>query len=789
MERPSTRGFAGVQTTTLFSGYTVLCSTPGGVVRGGLDGLYYRDARVLSTYRLTIGGRAPELVSAVQPESDSWSAVLRIASVGGTAIGPGLPQDTLEVLLGRAVGPGLVETIRLRNHSAIPSRTDVRIEVDADFADIAEAGHARIQEGTVRRDIDGERQRLQLGYAVSVGTRRDERGLRLDVLESSSPATIESTGIAFDVDLAPGGAWAATIRLSPLDGRLWRERGVEGPDGRDRQRSAWRRRRVAIDGAERLSGPFERAADDLFDLRNWELEQQILGRTDGARWILNAGIPMFTGVFGRDVLTAGWQAAMLGPRALAGALDVVAASQADRDDPWRDAEPGKLIHEQRSGPLAALGLTPRDAYYGSQTTPAMFVLALSELWHWTGDADVLRRHLPVVRRAMEWACRFGDLDGDGFLEYRKRLPVGLRNQAWKDFDEAIRYPDGGSIVEGPVATVEEQAFYVLALERMAEILIALGDDDEADTHLRRATELRDRFHGAYWMPEAGFYAIALDGRKQQVRSIASNPGHALGTGIPRDVAESVADRLLAPDLFSGWGVRSLSEDHPSYNPFAYHLGCVWPVEQATFALGLKRYGLDRHLERLAEGMFDAAFASPIGRLPEALDGPWTGCGPCAGPISDCERAPGVVLERADPARSDHARPVPVRAVAYPGHRAASAACLGARADGDRAAGGRLRHRPALPAQGRWVRLLARHPTPRSVDRRRRKPAGRCRQRQPPGTARGGGSGSSTRSACPGRAPGDRPDPSITMTRQSNVAPEGPTWRGSRRLGESPRACV
>lgn len=620
MERPSTRGFAGVQTTTLFSGYTVLCSTPGGVVRGGLDGLYYRDARVLSTYRLTIGGRAPELVSAVQPESDSWSAVLRIASVGGTAIGPGLPQDTLEVLLGRAVGPGLVETIRLRNHSAIPSRTDVRIEVDADFADIAEAGHARIQEGTVRRDIDGERQRLQLGYAVSVGTRRDERGLRLDVLESSSPATIESTGIAFDVDLAPGGAWAATIRLSPLDGRLWRERGVEGPDGRDRQRSAWRRRRVAIDGVERLSGPFERAADDLFDLRNWELEQQILGRTDGARWILNAGIPMFTGVFGRDVLTAGWQAAMLGPRALAGALDVVAASQADRDDPWRDAEPGKLIHEQRSGPLAALGLTPRDAYYGTQTTPAMFVLALSELWHWTGDADVLRRHLPVVRRAMEWARQFGDLDGDGFLEYRKRSPVGLRNQAWKDSDEAIRYPDG-SIVEGPVATVEEQAFYVLALERMAEILIALGDDDEADTHLRRATELRDRFHGAYWMPEAGFYAIALDGRKQQVRSIASNPGHALGTGIvPRDVAESVADRLLAPDLFSGWGVRSLSEDHPSYNPFAYHLGCVWPVEQATFALGLKRYGLDRHLERLAEGMFDAAFASPIGRLPEALTG-------------------------------------------------------------------------------------------------------------------------------------------------------------------------
>jgi glycogen debranching enzyme len=329
---------------------------------------------------------------------------------------------------------------------------------------------------------------------------------------------------------------------------------------------------------------------------------------------------MFTGVFGRDVITAGWQSAMLGPRALAGALDAVAASQADRDDGWRDAEPGKLIHEQRSGPLAALGLTPRDAYYGSQTTPAMFVLALSEIWHWTGDDEYLQRHLDAARRAMDWARRFGDLDGDGFLEYRKRSPQGLRNQAWKDSDEAIRYPDG-SIVDGPVATVEEQAFYVLALERMAEILIATGYDDEADANLRQARELRRRFHEAYWMPEDGFYAIALDGRKERVRTIASNAGHALGTGVvPRALAGRVADRLLTSDLFSGWGVRSLSADHPSYNPFAYHLGCVWPVEQATFALGLKRYGLDRHLDRLVEGMFAAASASPNGRLPEALTG-------------------------------------------------------------------------------------------------------------------------------------------------------------------------
>jgi glycogen debranching enzyme len=220
---------------------------------------------------------------------------------------------------------------------------------------------------------------------------------------------------------------------------------------------------------------------------------------------------------------------------------------------------------------------------------------------------------------MDWALRYGDRDGDGFLEYERRSPEGLRNQGWKDSDEAIRWPDGAP-VDGPVATVEEQAFHVLSLQRMAEVFVALGDDDRAEASLDRAADLRDRWDRAFWVPEQGFYALALDGTKRPVPTIASNPGHALGTGIvPRDRARAVADRLLEPDLFSGWGVRSLSSDHPSYNPFAYHLGSVWPVEQATFALGFKRYGLDEHVDRLAGAMLDAAVVER-GRIREA----WTG---------------------------------------------------------------------------------------------------------------------------------------------------------------------
>jgi glycogen debranching enzyme len=410
----------------------------------------------------------------------------------------------------------------------------------------------------------------------------------VSVESAVSPVQVDPAGLRFAVDLAPGRTWQASLRFTPIDPG---GRPIDDPlpaDRRLRQRRAWRRSRPTLDAIARLREPFDRAADDLFELRNPDLEARFTGHTRGARWVLNAGIPMFTGLFGRDTITAGWQSMLLGPRAALGALDAVAATQATGDDPWRDAEPGKLIHELRDGPLSRLGILPRDAYSGSQTTPAMFVLALSEAWHWTGDTALLRRHRDVALRALEWARTWGDPDRDGFLEYRRRSPRGLRNQGWKDSDEAIRQADG-RIVDGPVATVEEQAFHILALERMAEIQVALEDDRAADALLARADDLRARWHDAYWMPEEGFYALALDGSKAQVRTIASNAGHALGAGIvPPAHAPVVAGRLLAADLFSGWGVRSLSSGHPSYDPFAYHLGAVWPVEQATFALGCKR---------------------------------------------------------------------------------------------------------------------------------------------------------------------------------------------------------
>lgn len=607
------------ETTTLLSGYTVLCSAMDGTIDAPFHGLLHRDTRILSCHRVTLDGRSPAMVAASCPDADRWDAVLRMARPGGEADGPLLPQDALEVHVTRRIGPGLVETFLVRNHSAVAYETTLTIELDADFRDIGALGREREVAGTTTRIAGADGTTLQFEHVATHGDRRVERSTRIDILGSSSAPEVRETGFSFPIHLHPRGSWSASLRVAALDDGVWVD--PTGSDGerRSHQRVAWRRTRPKLAAAERLRRPFDRAADDLFALRNWELERRLLGSSDGARWVLNAGAPMFTGLFGRDILTAGWQSAILGTRALRGALEAVAATQATTDDPWRDAEPGKLIHERREGPLSELGISPRDAYYGSVTTPAMFLLGLSELWHWTGDEALLRRHLDTATRAMDWLGRRSADDPDGFLAYERRSPRGLRNQGWKDSDEAIRHVDG-SAVTGPIATVEEQAFQYLAMERMAEILIAL-DDDRADGYLERAAALQDRWDRSFWMAADGFYGLAIDGRRQLVGSVASNPGHALGAGIvPRDRARLVADRLLADDLFNGWGVRSLSSAHVSYNPFAYHLGAMWPVEQATFALGFKRYGLDEHVDRLVSAVLGAAAACPDGRLPEALSG-------------------------------------------------------------------------------------------------------------------------------------------------------------------------
>ena len=582
--------------------YTVLVVHPDGQITGDDGcGLLAHDCRVLSRYRLTVDGKIPDCIASSVVDGHTWVGSLRLDTGQPTPEGPMLPQDDIELQLERRLGGGMIELISVANHSMAPRDVLLEIELDADFADVQEiASGERRQQGTSDVTWDDGARQLSWAYRAEHEGRVDERGTRIRVLRSDSPPRCDGTRVSFELRLPARGTWSATLGVTSLFRGEW-QTPLEDPGSEPA--------RASVPGVP----AFEQAARDLFALRNRDLEH-------GDGWVVNAGVPTFTGLFGRDLLTAGWQSAMVWPQIMRGGLSAIAQSQATTDDPWRDAEPDKLVHEVRVGPLSELQIIPQSAYYGTQTTSAMFPLIISELWHWTGDTDALRRHRAVAERALAWARDSGDLDGDLLLEYRKRSPQGLKNHGWKDSDEAIRYPDG-SIVENPIATIEEQAFHFIALTRMAEICVALDDDRAAESYLDQARLLRDAVQRAFWLDDLGFYAMALDAGKQPVPTVGSNPGHALAAGVvPAELARRVADRMMADDLFSGWGIRTLSTRHPSFNPWAYHLGTVWPVENATFALGFKRYGLDRHALRLATAMLEAADCFIESRLPEALGG-------------------------------------------------------------------------------------------------------------------------------------------------------------------------
>jgi glycogen debranching enzyme len=534
------------------------------------------------------------------------------------------------------------ERIELTNHSMGDTVVQLELELGADFADVQEARKAK------RRHVGRTELRTDPAHGLLVFEHRDDhenhslhRGLRVRIATQDGAPDVE-IGHAEPRGSAPEAPWTGEVacvlrtsfRLGPRASRQftltyeslvdggWRsplaEDASEGRPitSREREHEVRKAGMVSLETDEDVvATAFSVAAEDLWDLRNWDLSGD---RSDS--WVPNAGVPAFTGLFGRDSLIAGMLGLIFGPEPLAGALRLLAATQGTQEDPWTEEQPGRMIHEMRRGPLAELRITPHRHYYGAYTTSTLFVSALAEYWHWTGRLDVVREHLQAAQRALEWAERDADQDGDGFLDYASSSEDGLKNEAWKDSAEAIRYPDG-RLVPNPVATVEEQVFHIAALERMAELVLAIGERERAAGYLDRARQLRSRWQEAYWMPEAMTYAIALDPDKRQVSTIGSNPGHGLALGVlPEGHAASIADRLMAPDMFSGWGVRTLSREHPSYNPLAYHLGAVWPFENALFVRGFRRYGLDDHAERLLEALFAAAGHFEGVRLPELFGG-------------------------------------------------------------------------------------------------------------------------------------------------------------------------
>lgn len=625
-------------------GRASLATDPDGFFDAGADrGLFVHETRVLSRCRYTVDDRPPRPVALANTAAHAWLGYYVTHPPG---VDPGPPDEgsghlqpvsekTLELRLSRYVGGGMHEDLDLTNFSPEPTRFVLRLDYDADFADLEETRGERRQLGRTEREwragADGGE--LRFRYAVERsyevqghrGVAAFRGALTIRVSGAPAPPALGAGCLCFSIELAPGESWHACLDFLPeIEGcELPPPRGCRrvspSHDFYGERRRAFLSAAADVGSAESetlapvVVGALRQAKADLASLRLHDLDQP------GGGWTMAAGLPLYMALFGRDTLTAAWQAALLGPEMMAGTLAVLARYRGGRVDDWRDEQPGRMLHEAHTGPLARLRFNPRGRYYGSITTSGFYAAIVAELWHWTGDRELVE---PFVRPALD-ALRWLDehcANAAGFYQYRTRSEQGVENQGWKDSSGAIVYEDG-SPVPAPIATCEEQGFVYVAKLHLSELLWWLDRKAEAKLLYDEAVELKKRFHDAFWMDGEGFFAMGLDAEGRQIRSVGSNPGHCLAAGIVDSaVAERTADRLLAEDLFTGWGIRTLSARHPAYNPYSYHRGSVWPVEHGSFAFGLLRYGFHGHLERLARAQFEAAGLFELYRLPEVFSG-------------------------------------------------------------------------------------------------------------------------------------------------------------------------
>jgi glycogen debranching enzyme len=324
--------------------------------------------------------------------------------------------------------------------------------------------------------------------------------------------------------------------------------------------------------------------------------------------------------FGRDSLIVSLQNILVYPEFARGSLEVLGGWQCKQRDPYRDAEPGKIMHEVRYGELAHFKLIPHTPYYGTADATPLYLITLHAAWRATGDISILQRYLPNAEAALDWIDNDGDRDGDLLQEYQTRSPVGYENMAWKDAGDSMVYSDG-TPVRGPKALCELQGYVYDAWLRMAQVFDVLGQPDRAKALRHKAAALFEKFNDLFWDETTGYYAYMLDGEKRQVMTVASNPGHLLWSGIvPEDRAARVVARLMAPDMNSGWGIRTLSSQHPAYNPYSYQNGSVWPHDNSLIALGFKRYGFDKEAAAVARAISEAASYFLLNQLPELYAG-------------------------------------------------------------------------------------------------------------------------------------------------------------------------
>ena len=598
------------ENVSILDGNTFVVSDLRGDIEGSAtdtNGLFASDTRFLSRWILTINGVRPDVLSTddLHYFAAQFFLVLRTGSI--------YVDSSMSIMRRRAVGNGFHEELIVSNHGKEPQSVDIVIEAGADFADLFEVKDALAKKGRLYNRV--ENGTLVLGY-------QREKYVRETRISSTQPATIQDGRLAYRAEIPPHSEWKTDIDVSVSFGSLFRNTGTtKYASAGDNPRpnigmdlEEWLQAAPQLTASwSSLERTYRRSLVDLAALRFFPIMAP--GESLPA-----AGLPWFMSVFGRDSILTSYQALPFVPELARTTLRVLGARQGTTVDPFRDEEPGKILHESRAGELTAFEERPHSPYFGSSDVTPLWLVLLDEYERWTGDRELVMGLKRQALAALRWIDEFGDSDGDGYVEYEKRHETSLDNQCWKDSWDSIAFRDG-TLAPPPRATCEIQGYVYDAKARTARLAREIwGDRELADRLTREAEELKTRFNRDFWMEDRQAYALALDGQKRVVDSITSNIGHLLWSGIvPDSRAAACARVLLGESLYSGWGVRTMADTEGSYNPIGYHVGTVWPHDNSFIALGLQRYGFKEEAATVAMGILEAAeFFNH--RLPEVFAG-------------------------------------------------------------------------------------------------------------------------------------------------------------------------
>lgn len=586
-----------------------LTDARGNVPGGGRTelGLFHEDTRYLSQWELVVLDHKPSVLSSHANRvfcnqidlTTSWTQETKDI----------FEHNYIHIRRRQVVGGKLIERLRISNYLNIPQQVRFEIRFGADFADMFEVrGLQRSLSGTYYRPVlDGASTRLH--YLGRDGVMRTTR-----IVFDTPPTRFDGRCAFYEISIAGGGGFLLEIHVipesEPLDGA--RHATYEELYRTNAEKYAvWRAECSSIRSEDQFL--YSSLSQSVTDLRALFIEY------DGQP-IISAGIPWYSTPFGRDSIITSLQTLMVNPNIARDTLCFLAKYQGTKVDDFTSEEPGKIMHELRRGELARCREIPHLPYYGTIDATPLFLVLLHEYYLWTGDEALIRQLLPAAEQALHWIDAYGDVDGDGLIEYWKYSEHGILHQGWKDSVDGVMYPDGTQ-PQLPISLIEVQGYVFDAKMRMSRLFREFGMQERARQLRAQAQAVQSRIEERFWMKDKRYYALALDGRKRIVPSIASNPGHLLySKAVANSNASRVEQRLMSDDMYSGWGVRTFSSKNPAFNPLSYHNGSVWPHDNSIIAAGLCNYGYKRSAERIFNTLYEACLNLPYYRLPELFCG-------------------------------------------------------------------------------------------------------------------------------------------------------------------------